>query len=299
MTVIAPEPFAGTGGAVVPGVDVSGQLDAETVAAIREALVQHKVLVFPDQDLTPAQQVAFSRRFGEYGPVPFIDPIPDHPEVIQVVREPGEAPDVNFGGVWHSDFSFQDRPPAITLLYAVDVPPYGGDTVWSNMELAYDALSEKRRASFDEMVAVHTARDSYSPRLKDVLGQMASMKIRPSDEAEAVREHPLVTVHPESDRPALIYNQGYVKGIRGLDAEAESSALRYLHQHTTHVRFTTRHRWSNGDLVMWDNRSTQHYAMNDYPGYRRELLRTTVAGTTPRGLNPTPASAQPGGSARR
>ncbi len=291
--MIAVEPFAGTGGAVVPGIDVSQPLAADTIAAIRDALVKHKVLVFPRQQLTPSDQVAFSRCFGEYGPVPFIDPIPEHPEVIRVVREPDEGSGVNFGGIWHSDFSFQERPPAFTLLYAIDVPPYGGDTVWSNMELAYSELSEQRRASFAEMVALHTARDSYSLRSKDVLAQMASMRIRPSEEADAVREHPLVTVHPESGRPALFFNQGYVKGLRGLDAGSETSMLQFLHQHTTHVRFTTRHRWSNGDLVMWDNRSTQHFAMNDYPGCRRELLRTTVAGTRPTGLSPRPGAAKP------
>ncbi len=274
------ERFSGTGGVTISGIDVR-DADDDTITRIRAAVVDHVVAVLPEQGLAPAEQVAFSRRFGEPGEVPFIEPIADHPEVIAVVKESadGEAP--NFGGVWHSDFSFQPAPPSFTFLQAVTVPAVGGDTVWANMRLAYRHLDDRDKRVIAGLSAVHSAVGSYSPDRRDLFERISGMTIDPSADDSDQAVHPLVTRHPESGDEVLFFNRGYVGGIDGWSAADARPLLSRLHHHSTHVRFSIRHRWSADDLVIWDNRSSQHFAMNDYAGQPRRMHRTTCAGSTP------------------
>lgn len=258
----------------------------ELLAEIRRALIKHEVLVVPQQSLTPTDQAEFSHLLGDYSPVPFVQPMSEHPEVIKVVKEATEPEAFNFGGVWHSDFSFLNPPPSFTVLHALDVPTVGGDTVWASMTAAHDALTEEQRKRFDQMTCIHSASASYSPAQQELHAGLSGMDIRTSESAEETQEHPLLVTHPESGRRSLFFNGTYVRGLRGpgvgdgTDAGAaeEHNLLKWLHEFSTHIRFTFRHRWSNGDVVMWDNRVTQHVALNDYGGQRRELHRTTVAG---------------------
>jgi len=218
-----------------------------------------------------------------------VQPVPEHPEVIKVVKEASEPDAFNFGGVWHSDFSFLDAPPAFTILHALDVPDVGGDTVWASMSTAHDQLPEEMRQTLDQVTGVHSASASYSPAQQGLHSGLSGMDIRTSETAHETREHPLLVTHPESGKRSLFFNGTYVRGLRGpgigdgTDAgvDQEKKLLRWLHEFTTHVRFTFRHRWSDGDVVLWDNRTTQHVALNDYAGQRRELHRTTVAGPEP------------------
>lgn len=274
-------PVTGVLGADIVGVDLSADLDEATVDAIRTAVNDHLVVFFPDQRLTPERQVAFSRRFGPYGPVPFVAPMPGHPEVIRVVKEADEAEAFNFGGAWHSDFSFQPEPPAYTILHAVDVPPYGGDTAFASMVAAFEALSEELKAELDDVMALHSARDAYSPRMQWLHSQLGHMEIVCDESAEETVLHPLVCTHPETGRRVLFFNSVYVRELVGPSPERATELKRFLDRFTTDIRFTCRHRWRNGSVAMWDNRATQHLALNDYGGRRRELWRTTVAGTAP------------------
>ena len=275
------KPLTGVFGAEVDAGDVRSLDDAQ-FDELRRLVCAHEVVVLRGQSLTAIEQVELSRRFGPAGPTPFIEPSAEHPEVIKVLKEAGDGDAFNFGGAWHSDFSFQPEPPSFTLLFAIDVPPYGGDTLWASMTAAYAQLREDKRAELDEVVAVHTARDAYSRKMQPLHSGLSGMNIVCDDSADEVQLHPLVVVHPETNRPVLFFNRAYVRDLIGLSDDKVQPMLDWLHQHTTDARFTLRHRWSPGDLLIWDNRSTQHYALNDYAGFRRELHRTTVAGDNPR-----------------
>lgn len=273
--------LTGVFGAEVDCGDVRRLSDAE-FTDLRRLACEHEVIVLRNQSLGVHEQVELSRRFGPAGPVPFIEPSPDHPEVIKVLKEAGDGDAFNFGGAWHSDFSFQPEPPAFTLLHALDIPPYGGDTLWASMTAAWRALSDERKQSLERLRAVHTARDAYSRKMQPLHSGLSGMNIVCDDSANDTEIHPLVVTHPETGKKAIFFNRAYVRDLVGVDQSVVQSTLDWLHAHTTDARFTFRHRWSVGDLVIWDNRSTQHYALNDYVGFRRELHRTTVAGQRPR-----------------
>ena len=285
------EPLTGVLGAQVTGVDVAGALTSGDVgglvAALVAALDEHLVLVLPDQRLAPDEQVRLSHGFGPPSETPFVGTMPEHPEVIRVVKEADEGPAFNFGGAWHSDFSFLERPPSYTLLHAIDVPEVGGDTVYASMVAALEQLPGDLREVVEApgAVGVHTARDAYSPKLQALHDGLGRMDIRTDESANAARGHPLVCTHPTSGRRVLFFNQAYVRDLAGIegadDREAVRALLHRLHDHSTDHRFTFRHRWRAGDLVIWDNRATQHLAVNDYGGQRRELHRTTVEGAVP------------------
>lgn len=273
--------LTGVLGATVETGDVLALTDAE-FAELRAVVCEHQVVVIPGQSLSPLEQVELSHRFGPAAESPFIEPSPDHPEVIKVLKEASDGNAFNFGGAWHSDFSFQADPPSFTLLHALDIPPYGGDTLWSSMVAAHDALSADQKKKLSSLAAVHTARDAYSPKMQPLHSGLSSMNIVCDESANDHQIHPLITTHPETGRKVLFYNRAYVRDLVGVADEIEKLRLmEWLHLHTTDAKFTVRHKWSAGDLAIWDNRSTQHYALNDYAGFRRELHRTTVAGSRP------------------
>lgn len=277
-------PLTGVIGARIDGVDLSVDLPDETIARIRRAACEHGVVVFGGQHLTPERQVAFTRRLGPDAPVNFVEPLAGHPGVIKVLKEAEDGEAFNFGGAWHSDFSFEPAPPSFTILHALDVPPYGGDTVWASMYAAYDTLSEEMKQRLSGLTALHTARDAYSPKMQKVHDGLSRMRIVCDERANDVHGHPLIRTHPETGRKVLWFNSAYVRDLTGgNDVDEVEPLLQWLHHHTTNIRFTVRHRWSNGDVAMWDNRCTQHLALNDYAGFRRELHRTTVAGEIPQG----------------
>ena len=283
------EPLTGVLGARLSGISVRYGLDKELLASLRAAICEFEVVIIPDQSLTPEQQVEFSHLLGPYSPVPFVKPLDEHPEVIKVVKENTEPEAFNFGGVWHSDFSFLPIPPAFTILYAIDVPPVGGDTVWASNTAAYSQLDAKTKSSFNLINGIHSASASYSPAQQELHSQLSNMTIETSEKAEATQEHPLVCKHPETGKPSLFFNPTYVRGLKRrmdssspeLETEEEENLMKWLNQWTTGIQFTFRHKWSPGDLVIWDNRSTQHIALNDYKGARRELNRTTASDSVP------------------
>ena len=273
-------PVTGVFGAEILGVRLAELSDGE-LAEARAAMCRFEVVVFRDQHLTPAEQSAFSRSLGESAETPFVRTMDEHPDVIRVVKEADEGDAFNFGGAWHSDFSFLPNPPSFTILAAVDVPAYGGDTMFASMSAAWRALDGATQERLRSLQAVHTARDAYSRRMQPVHSGMRGMTIECDDSANDERRHPLVRRHGETGETVLFFNRAYVRDLDGLERTEAVELLNFLHAHTTDAVFTYRHRWRPGDVVVWDNRSTQHLALNDYAGFRRELTRTTVEGEVP------------------
>ena len=275
---ITVEPISGTVGAEVRGVDLSAVVDDAAVAEIRQAFLDHHVLFFRDQALSPEAQMRFGRCFGELDTHPFVEGMDAHPEVIEVVTDPEDR--LNFGGGWHADVTFLEQPDLGSILYAVDVPGFGGDTLFANQHAAYDALSDTMKGLLDGLVARHSAgpqyaEGGYSTRSK-------SMKTKSADEADRVVRHPLVRTHPETGRKALYVNRAFTVGIEGMHAGESKALLEYLFTHAVREPFTCRFRWSPGSVAMWDNRSVQHYALYDYRGQHRHMRRITIKGDRPR-----------------
>jgi taurine dioxygenase len=276
-------PIAGSLGAEVEGVDLSKPIDDATFVVIHGALMQHLVLVFRDQPLDPNSQVAFTRRFGPPAETPFIGTLPEHPEVIEVLKEADEKSGFVFGGAWHSDFSFQERPPLVTCLHAKEVPDFGGDTLYANMILAYEELSDDTKKRIEGLRALHSGERAYSPRMQALQNLLENMEVTNTDEAEVVRAQPLVRLQPETGRKGLFINPVYTVGIEGWPQDEADALLSELHTHALREPFTCRLRWRPNTLAIWDNRFTQHFALNDYRGKRRRMHRTTAMGETPVG----------------
>ena len=278
---IKAQPLTGVFVAEISGINLASLSDDDLVD-LRSLMCAHEVVVVRGQTLDPAQQSAFSARLGPFGEVPFIATMDEFPEVIRVVKEADEGAAFNFGGAWHSDFSFQNEPPSFTILSAVDVPPWGGDTCFTSMTAAWNSLHEPMQIRLRALNAVHSARDAYSPKMQALHTGMSGMQIVCDESANDHRIHPLVPVHPETRKEVLFFNRAYVRDIEGMPSDEAESLMAFLHLHTTDVKFMYRHRWQAGDVVVWDNRSTQHVALNDYAGFRRELRRTTIAGESPK-----------------
>jgi taurine dioxygenase len=275
--------LAGACGAVVSGVDLADDLPNAAIAEIRRALLDHQVIFFRDQRLDPEQLVAFTHRFGPPSPVPFVQPIPEHPEVIAVVREASETHGYTFGGLWHSDFSFLPEPPCASILHALEVPPYGGDTIFASQTLAYSTLSAGMQSMLQGLTGVHSAVNAYSPKMQAVHDTFRGMSVQTNESATRVQLHPVVRIHGETEQPALFANAQYTVGLQGFAHHEAKPLLDFLFAHSTRTELTCRWQWRVGDLAMWDNRAVQHMAMADFTGHRRAMHRTTVAGEAPRG----------------
>jgi taurine dioxygenase len=277
---------AGALGAEISGVDLAQDLPDATIAAIRKALVEHQVIFFRDQALTPERQVAFGARFGPLNIHPYVAGMAGQPEVMEVVKEPGDR--VNFGGGWHSDMSFLERPAIGSVLYAVETPEFGGDTLFASQAAAFEALSPGLQATLEGLNAVHSAAREYSAQGHSAQ-KRKSMAIAEADGLVGEYVHPMVLVHPETGRKALYVNPAFTIRIEGWKTRESKALLDYLFEHCRHEGFTCRFGWRPGSVAFWDNRSVWHFALNDYPGQRRHMRRVTV--------DPWPAEA--GGSTAR
>ena len=259
-------PISGALGAEIHGIKVGSGLDRQQFAELRRALFNHMVLVLRDQDLDAGGLVALGRRFGGLHINPFVAGVAGHPEVMEVRSEENET--ARFAGRWHSDITWAESPSLASLLHARIVPPFGGDTLFANTVLAWDALSPVMRRVLDGLKAEHTAFQGHD--------RDASLGGAP----ETV-SHPLVRTHPESGRKALFVNEYFTRAIEGMASDESRAILDFLFRHLIRPDFTCRVRWQPNTLVIWDNRCTQHYATNDYPGNRRLMWRVTIEGDRP------------------
>ncbi|MBX3503727.1 MAG: TauD/TfdA family dioxygenase [Alphaproteobacteria bacterium] len=265
---------AGALGAELHGVDLARDLGDDVIAEIRQAWLDHLVVFFRDQKITPAQQLAFARRLGEPIEYPQLRGLDDFPMITPVVKLENERN--NFGGVWHSDTTYLQVPPMASMLYAIELPPVGGDTEFANQYLAYDTLSEGMRAMLDGLVGVSSSTKAEASKTREDRLKAAGVEVRPLE-----AEHPIVRTHPETGRKALYLNIGHTVRIRGWTEQESAGLLAFLFEHQIRPELTCRFRWRPGSLALWDNRCAMHNAINDYHGYRRILHRITLAGDRP------------------
>ena len=278
MSDIGIHPVSGALGAEVTGVDLTKPLDDQAAGVLRRAWLDHLVLFFREQALTPAQFLAFGRRFGETIEYPFVKGLDEYPDIIPVVKLEHER--INFGGVWHSDTAYLDVPPMASMLLAREVPPAGGDTLFANMYMAYDALSEGMKRLLGGLRAVNSSAKADASRTReDRIAERGRTDARSLYEAS----HPVVRVHPETRRRALYVNVAHTVRFEGMTEEESAPLLSFLYRHQVRPEFTCRFRWRPGSLAFWDNRCAQHNAVNDYAGHRRVMHRITLAGDVPAG----------------
>jgi taurine dioxygenase len=274
-------PVSGALGAEITGVDLARDLDDQTLGVLRQAWLDHLVLFFRDQPLPPARFLAFARRFGEIVEYPFVKGLDDYPEIIPVVKLEHER--INFGGVWHSDTAYLDAPPMASMLLAREVPPAGGDTLFANMYLAYEGLSEEMKHLLADLRAVNSSSKADASRTReDRIAERGRTDARTVYEAA----HPVIRVHPETGRKALYVNVAHTVRFEGMTEEESAPILAMLYRHQVRPEFTCRFRWRPGSLAFWDNRCAQHNAVNDYAGHRRVMHRITLAGDLPAGAPP-------------
>jgi taurine dioxygenase len=271
-------PIAGGCGAEIDGVGIGDHLDAATIGEIRDALNRHCVIFFRNQEFDAAQHKAFARRFGDIFVHPNYRGMQDDDEIVMVRREPGDQHIV--GEDWHADTTMVEAPPMGAILYAIEVPPFGGDTCFANQCLAYDALSDGMKRMLEGLRAVHSDRMVAGPQA----GRNAhrSTKVR-EDTAwrETVSTHPVVRTHPETGRKLLFVNHSYTVGFEGMTEAESRPLLGYLLEHGHRPEFTCRFGWEKGSVAFWDNRSVKHLAVNDSGPYRRLMRRVQIAGDRP------------------
>ena len=262
-------PIAAAMGAEIHGIDLAEELDDQTFGLVHRALLDHGAIFFRGQDITPAQQMAFAKRWGKVHLHPHQKCLPDHPGVIEVLKKEDDT--TVFGEGWHTDQMFTPTPARVTILYAKEIPPVGGDTMYANLYLAYDSLSEGMKAMIGEL---HTI-SQYDKKKK----RPAAMAPTAPDEEAELAEHPLVRRHPETGRNALyLSNSTVTRRIAGMTDDESRPLLTYLMNHATRPEFTCRFRWEVGSMAIWDNRRVLHFPINDYNGYRRLMHRITIEG---------------------
>ena len=262
------------------GLDLSKPLRADDVAALRRALLDHLVVALPDQHMSLDDLERLTDALGGRDMTPFVKALPDRPYVIRILKEPGDK--LNFANAWHTDLSYLPEPPSFTLLYCVEAPPVGGDTIWANQYMAFDTLSSGLQETLLGLRAVHSAGPAYGTGgYLDGVKHLMSTPIEPSKDAFREQVHPAVIAHPETGRSALFLNPVYTARIAGWTNSESHALLHHVYRHAVNENFTWRLRWAKGTLAIWDNRTTQHFALNDYHGQRREMVRTSVKGTKP------------------
>jgi taurine dioxygenase len=280
------KPIAGALGAEIAGVDL-GNMDDGAFEEIAAAWLEHLVVFFRRQTITPEQQIAFAKRFGEIHHHPFMKGMDEHPEILEIIKEEGDTR--AFGEVWHTDQMFNPKPAKATILYAKETPDAGGDTLFANMYLAYEALSDPMKGLL-EGVKTWNVGDRQTLSRNGAIGppregryagnEKMAAKVREPGDLQTECAHPLVRTHPETGRKAL-YISNHTQTLEGFRRDEARPILDFLMIHAVQPEFTCRFRWEVGSLAIWDNRCTQHRALNDYPGKRRRMHRITIAGDAP------------------
>jgi taurine dioxygenase len=275
---ICVSPIAGALGAEISGVDISRPIDCASFAEIRRAWTENLVIFFRGQTLDDDALIAFGRRFAPLFRHPNLLTEGPYPDIVRIRRMPGDKQIV--GEDWHTDTTCMAQPPSGAVLYGVDVPPYGGDTLFANQYLAYETLSDGMKALLSRLTAVHSDITVAGPQA--ARNKQRTTKVREdSDWRETVSEHPVVRTHPETGRKALFVNRSYTQRFSGMTAEESVPLLEFLLQHATRPEFTCRFRWETGSVAVWDNRCTLHIAVNDVWKFPRLMHRVQMCGDRP------------------
>ncbi len=259
-------------GATIDEVDLSN-LDSATTQSITQALHKHQVLFFHHQELDAEKLLRVAAQFGDSAPYPFVPGLPSTPEVIEVIKRPDET--VNFGGVWHSDTAYLPSPAKGALLYAVEVPDSGGDTLFTSMKDVLRSLSPGMYRFLKDLTAIN---DADSEAIAATRPDQATGSVKKNLRAE----HPVICEHPETGDEYLFVNRAHTTHFSGMTRAESQPLLEYLFAQIERPEFSTRFHWHPGSLALWDNRACQHYPLNDYQGSRRRMLRVSLAGTPPK-----------------
>ncbi|MEM7091442.1 MAG: TauD/TfdA family dioxygenase [Actinomycetota bacterium] len=273
MEIVATSPFVG---AEIRGVDLRSVTDDE-FDAIQQAFIQHGVIFFRDQELSPAEHIAFAERWGTINVNRFFPAVDGFPQIAEVRKEPGQL--ANIGGAWHTDHSYDQIPALGSILYAREVPPIGGDTLFASQYAAFDALSASLQDTLRDLWADHSSRLAFGA---------PSDRFNNAENATQDSLHPVVIEHPLSGRPALYVNLAFTLRFHGWSDAESKPLLHYLYDHASRPEFTTRFEWEPGSMAIWDNRAVQHNALNDYHGHRRLMHRITIEGTEVAPARPQP-----------
>ena len=264
-------------GVEITDVNLNEKLTFETIQKIRSVWLDKGVAIFPNQDLTHDEFQNFSLEFGNFGDDPFLGGLDEKPNIVEVKRLASEKSSP-FGGGWHSDWSFQENPPAATFLLSKIIPPIGGDTLFANTQIAYEDLDAEMKSKIDNLRVVHSAKLPYADDgFYATEKEQRSMNIITSKEAKKEQIHPLVKVHPETQKKGLFINPVYTSHICGFNEEESFLLLSKLYEHMTQEKYIYRHKWNENMLLMWDNRTVMHMAEGGYDGYDRLLHRITIA----------------------
>ena len=268
-------------GAEIAGVDLSQALRDDVFDEIYDAWLQHHVIVFRNQNLTPAQHLLFAKRFGAIHLHPFNKPLDEHPEILEILKT--EDMVQNNGARWHSDQMYTVKPAKGTMLYAREMPPYGGDTQFSNLYLSYDALSPGLKQMLQGLRGVNNGdsrKHNGLTRMERVKRGMSILPQKDPGDTQTISVHPVVRTHPETGRKTLYFGS-HTERFDGLTVQESKPILQYLTRFASRPEFTYRLRWEVGTLTLWDNRCCQHFAINDYNGFRRCVHKITIRGDTP------------------
>jgi taurine dioxygenase len=279
-------PIAGTFAAEIDGVDLSDDHDAAAIDDIKQALLAHSIIVFRDQELSNQEHVRFSQKFGA-SEIHTVSQylLPDYPEIIVLANrgENGTKPIANGGAYWHSDISYKAKPAMGSILYGIEVPPVGGDTLYCDMYAAYEALSDGMKERLADVLAEHSYAERFAKQ-RDADEAIRDDRFGLSDDQVAevpAVAHPIVRTHPETGRKALYINAGFTRAVIGVDEAEGKALLDELNAHATQDRFIYRHKWRAGDAVFWDNRCTMHRATEYDLSHDRQMHRTTIQGDIP------------------
>ena len=269
--------MAGALGAQLENVDLAQPHDPKQLDEVRDALHEYGVIVLRDQDITSDQYLAFARHFSDILPYPLVSGLPDHPDIVPVLKREEER--VNFGGIWHSDTTYLERPPMGSMLLAKELPPHGGDTIWSNMMMANETLSDGMKTALEGLIAINSAKKGSAAATRE--DSRKDGGARDDSGLATTAEHPVVRTHPSTGKKSLYVNFGHTTHFKGMTETESAPILEYLFKHQIRPEFTCQLHWEIGTLAFWDNRITQHLPINDYHGYRRLLHRITLAGEVP------------------
>ena len=275
MSNILINPTSGSMGVEIHNVDLSNELTDSLFSEIRDTFIEHGLIFFRDQELTPEEHLRFAKRWGEININRFFAKVEGYDQIAEVKKDPDQK--INIGGAWHTDHSYDQIPAMGSILLAKETPKIGGDTLFANMYRAYETLSNGMKKTLETMKACHSSRHVFGAHTG--YAEASNQRISNPELATQDAIHPVIITHPESKRKALYVNPEFTVNFEGWTVEESKPLLDYLAEHTTQQENTTRFQWKPGSIAFWDNRCTWHFALNDYPGETRLMHRITVEGS--------------------